>query len=66
MFSSSLSQTVPLIRETPQMTPATGKSLSERHVWSMACVNQTWPHCVNQTGKTLSETAWQGNGMGAA
>jgi len=32
-------------------------------------VNQTRPHCVNQMGKTfwtLSGTAWQGNGMGAA
>jgi hypothetical protein len=50
------------------------KSLSEqgrgmaraRHGRGMACVNQTRPHCVNQMGKTLSGTAWQGNGMGTA
>jgi hypothetical protein len=59
------------------------RSLSERHIRGMAgerqgngmvCVNQTRPHCVNQMGKTPSEslaerhgrgTAWeqQGNGM---
>jgi hypothetical protein len=50
------------------------KSLSEWHGRGMACVNQTRPHCVNQTGKTQSkplaawhgrETAWtrHGNGM---
>jgi hypothetical protein len=44
-------------------------------VWQgngMACVNQTRPHCVNQTGKTQSkplaerhggETAWERHGM---
>jgi hypothetical protein len=44
-----------------------------RMAWSehgMASVNQAWPHCVNQMGKTHSKTlsgmAWQGNGMGAA
>jgi hypothetical protein len=40
-----------------------------RTAWSehgMVSVNQTRPHCVNQMGKTLSGTAWQGNGMGAA
>jgi hypothetical protein len=47
------------------------------HGRGMACVNQTWPHCVNQTGKTQSKplaawhgrgTAWarHGNGMGTA
>jgi hypothetical protein len=50
------------------------KSLSERHghgmarVWqgpSMACVNQTWPHRINQMGKTQSTplVAWHGRGM---
>jgi hypothetical protein len=42
----------------------------ERHGHGMASVKQTRPHCVNQMGKThsqtLSGTAWQGNGMGAA
>ena len=44
-----------------------------RTAWSehgMASVNQIQPHCVNQMGKTnsktVSGTAWQGNGMGAA
>jgi hypothetical protein len=36
----------------------------------MVCVNQTRPHCVNQMGKkqskSLSKTAWQGNGTGTA
>jgi hypothetical protein len=40
------------------------------HERSMACVNQTRPHYVNQMGKTqykpFSGMAWQGNGMGAA
>jgi len=40
------------------------------HGHGMASVNQTRPHRVNQMGKThsktLSGTAWQGNGMGAA
>jgi hypothetical protein len=31
------------------------KSLSEQHGHGMACVNQTWPHCVNQIGKTKSK-----------
>jgi hypothetical protein len=50
------------------------KSLSERHchgmawVWQgpgMACVNQTWPHRINQMGKTQSKplVAWHGRGM---
>jgi hypothetical protein len=51
MFSSSLSQTVPLLQKTPEMTPATDKSISDRHGLSMAC--------VNQTGKALGER----NGM---
>jgi hypothetical protein len=29
------------------------KLLSEQH--GMACVNQTWPQCVNQMGKTQSK-----------
>jgi hypothetical protein len=35
---------------------------------SMASVNQTRQHCVNQMGKTHFKTlaAWQGNGMGVA
>jgi hypothetical protein len=40
------------------------------HGRGMASVNQTRPYCVNQMGKkhskTLSGTAWQGNGMGTA
>jgi hypothetical protein len=42
------------------------KLLSERHGRGMACVNQTWPHCVNQIGKTQSKplVAQHGNGMG--
>jgi hypothetical protein len=40
------------------------------HGRGMACVNQTRPHCVKQMGKTqsktLSGTAWQGNGMSTA
>jgi len=30
----------------------------------MASVNQTWPHCINQMGKTHSKTlaAWHGRG----
>jgi len=30
----------------------------------MASVNQTWPHCVNQMGKTHSKplAAWHGRG----
>lgn len=30
-----------------------------RHRRDMGCVYQTWPHCVNETGKTV----WQGNSM---
>jgi hypothetical protein len=26
----------------------------------MVCVNQTWPHCVNQMGKTQSEALQNG------
>jgi hypothetical protein len=31
----------------------------------MVVVNQTWPHCVNQTGKTQSKplAEWHGRGM---
>jgi hypothetical protein len=41
------------------------KSLSKRHDCGMACVNQTWPHCVNQMGNTKSKPlpAWHGMGM---
>jgi len=35
------------------------------HGQSMASVNQTQPHCVNQMGKTHSKplAAWHGRGM---
>jgi hypothetical protein len=35
-----------------------------RHGHGMATVNQTWPHCVDQMGKTHSKplAAWQGRG----
>jgi hypothetical protein len=35
------------------------------HECGTACVNQTWPHCVNQMGKTQSKPllAWHGRGM---
>jgi hypothetical protein len=43
------------------------KSLSELHGHGMACVNQTWLHCVNQMGKTHSKPfrgmAWERCGM---
>jgi hypothetical protein len=51
------------------------KLLSERHgrgmarAWyerSTACLNQTWPHCVNQTGKTHSKHLAAENGRGKA
>jgi hypothetical protein len=29
----------------------------------MACVNQTWPHCVNQMGKTPSKSLAERHGM---
>jgi len=34
------------------------------HDHGMASVNQTWPHCVNQMGKTHSKhlAAWHGKG----
>jgi hypothetical protein len=40
------------------------KSLSERYGRGVAHVNQTWPHCVNQMGKTQSKplVAWHGRG----
>jgi hypothetical protein len=34
----------------------------ERHVRSMACVNQTRPHCVNQMGKTQYKTLAERHG----
>jgi hypothetical protein len=32
------------------------------HGLGMACVNQTWPHCVNQMGKTQTKplATWRG------
>jgi hypothetical protein len=38
----------------------------ERHGNSMACVNQTRPHCVNQMGNTQSEALVERHGMGMA
>jgi hypothetical protein len=35
------------------------------HGHSMASVNQTWPHCVNQMGKTHSKPLAAGHDMGA-
>jgi hypothetical protein len=32
----------------------------------MACVNQTWPHCVNQMGKTQSKHLVERHGRGTA
>jgi hypothetical protein len=48
------------------------KSLSERHGHGMAwerhgrdtaCVNQTWPHCANQMGKTQLKPLAERHGM---
>jgi hypothetical protein len=48
----------------PRLSRGLERSLSERHIRGMAgewrgngivCVNETWPHCVNHTGKTHSE-----------
>jgi hypothetical protein len=38
------------------------------HGRGMACANQTWPHCVNQMGKTQYKplAARHGRGMGTA
>jgi hypothetical protein len=36
------------------------------HGCSMACVNQTQPHCVNQMGKTQSKRLLARHGMGMA
>jgi hypothetical protein len=36
------------------------------HGCSMAYVNQTWPHCVNQLGKTQSKRLAALHGRGAA
>jgi hypothetical protein len=36
------------------------------HGCGMARVNQTWPHCVNQMGKTQSKPLAAWHGMGAA
>jgi hypothetical protein len=43
-----------------------GKLLSERHGRGIAYVNQTWPHCVNQMGKTQSKPLAARNGRGMA
>jgi hypothetical protein len=32
----------------------------------MVCVNQTWPHCVNQMGKTQSKALVERHGRGTA
>jgi hypothetical protein len=42
------------------------KSLSEWHGLSMARVNHSRSHCVNQMGKTLSKSLAARNGMGTA
>jgi hypothetical protein len=39
------------------------KLLSEQHGHGMACLNQTWPHCVNQMGKTQSKSLAARHGM---
>jgi hypothetical protein len=36
------------------------------HGHGMACVNQTWPHCVNQMGKTQSKPLAARHGRGIA
>jgi hypothetical protein len=36
------------------------------HGCGMACVNQTRPHCVNQTGKTQSKPLAAQHGRGTA
>jgi hypothetical protein len=42
------------------------KLLPERHGRGMACVNQTWLHCVNQMGKTQSKPLAARHGRGMA
>jgi hypothetical protein len=42
------------------------RSLSERHIRGMACVNQTRPHCVNQMEKTQSKHLAERHGRGTA
>jgi hypothetical protein len=42
------------------------KSLSERLGRGMAYVNQTWPHCANQMGKTQSKPLAARHGRGTA
>jgi len=56
-----------LEKQTHRRIPAIEKSLSGRHGNSMAC--EKHGRTVNQMGKTiktLSDTVWQGNGMGSA
>jgi len=36
------------------------------HGYGMASVNQTWPHCVNQMGKTGSKHLVAQHGRGTA
>ena len=39
-----------------QLSERHGRSTAgARHGHDMVCVNQTWPHCVNQMGKTQSK-----------
>jgi hypothetical protein len=38
----------------------------KRHGNGLACVNQTWPHCVNQMGKTQSNDLAELHGRGTA
>ena len=44
-----------------------GQSMAwARHGHGMASVNQTWPHCVNQMGKTQSKPLAARHGRGTA
>jgi hypothetical protein len=62
-----------MLAGTPQAVsrwPSCAMAL-RRTAWSehgMASVNRTWPHCVNQMGKTHSKpiAAWHGRGMARA
>jgi hypothetical protein len=42
------------------------RSLSERHIHGMTCVNQARPHCVNQMRKTQSKLLAKRHGRGTA
>jgi hypothetical protein len=59
----------------PRLWRGLGRSLSERHVRGMAgerrgngmaCVNQTWSHCVSRMGKTQSKPLVERHGRGMA